>query len=263
MQLRLVLLCVVTLLGRKRGHWFTKPAENEDPAWKLERPPEIPQNLCVHIYRGKRSSNALSSMAIFINLGSGESEAGRLEVERASPSDIVGQSNSGWQLYSLFGIGAQKSNKFAGCLTKHDSSTLLHLDKRAHWSVVIFIKCQVKVSRMVTNEAHLKIQIDYRIIFCQPKLICSYKLSMQTNRHIIVLLKFVSSLVPEELHARAVEVQASLPQTVRVRVRPSTSNLLHTPQAAGGKRAEVPRASSHLNLRLRLSSQSQERLNST
>ena len=125
---------------------------------------------------------------------------------------------------------------------------------------------------MVTNEAHLKIQIDYRIIFCQPKLMCSYKLSMQTNRHIIVLLKFVSSLVPEELHARAVEVQASLPQTVRVRVRPSTSNLLHTPQAAGGKRAEVPRASSHLNLRhgplsgpclrLRLSPKSQERLNS-
>ena len=49
MQLRLVLLCVVTLLGRKRGHWLTKPAENEDPPWQQERLLEIPQNLCVHI----------------------------------------------------------------------------------------------------------------------------------------------------------------------------------------------------------------------
>ena len=45
MQLWLVLLCVVTLLGRKRGHWLTKHAANEDPAWQQERPPEIPQNL--------------------------------------------------------------------------------------------------------------------------------------------------------------------------------------------------------------------------
>ena len=61
MQPWLVLLCLVTLLGRKRGHWLTKPAENEDPAWQQERPPEIPRNLCVRICRGKRSSNALSS----------------------------------------------------------------------------------------------------------------------------------------------------------------------------------------------------------
>ena len=53
-QLRLVLLCVVTLLGRKRGHWLTKPAENEDPAWQQERLLEIPQNLCMRVCRGKR-----------------------------------------------------------------------------------------------------------------------------------------------------------------------------------------------------------------
>ena len=53
------MLCIVTLLGRKRGHWLTKPAKNEDPAWQQERPLEIPQNLRACI--GKRSSNAHSS----------------------------------------------------------------------------------------------------------------------------------------------------------------------------------------------------------
>ena len=62
MQLWLVLLCVVTLLGRKRGHWLTKPAENKDPGWQQERPPEIPQNLRPSVCRGKRSSNAHSSI---------------------------------------------------------------------------------------------------------------------------------------------------------------------------------------------------------
>ena len=62
MQLWLVLLCVVTMLGRKRFHLLTKPAENEDAAWQQERPPEIPQNLCLRVCRGKRSSNADSSL---------------------------------------------------------------------------------------------------------------------------------------------------------------------------------------------------------
>ena len=62
MQLRLVLLCVVTLLGRKRGHWLTKPAENEDVAWQQERPPEIPQNLCLRVCRGKRTRIGLLNL---------------------------------------------------------------------------------------------------------------------------------------------------------------------------------------------------------
>jgi len=57
-----VLLCVVTLLGRKRGHWLTKPAANEDPVWQQERPTELHQNLCLRLCRGKRRSNAPSSL---------------------------------------------------------------------------------------------------------------------------------------------------------------------------------------------------------
>ena len=56
------MLCVVTLLGRKRGHWLTKPTENEDAAWQQERPLGIPQNLCVRVCIGKRSSKAHSSL---------------------------------------------------------------------------------------------------------------------------------------------------------------------------------------------------------
>jgi len=33
------LLGVVTRHGRKRGHWLTKPAANEGPAWQQERLP--------------------------------------------------------------------------------------------------------------------------------------------------------------------------------------------------------------------------------
>ena len=58
------MLCVVTLLGRKRGHWLKKPAENEDAAWQQERLPEIPQNLHVRVCRGKQSSNVHSSLVI-------------------------------------------------------------------------------------------------------------------------------------------------------------------------------------------------------
>ena len=56
------MLCVVTPLGRKGGHWLKKPAENEDPAWQQERLLEIPQNLCVRVCIGKRSSKAHSSL---------------------------------------------------------------------------------------------------------------------------------------------------------------------------------------------------------
>ena len=62
MQLWLVLLCVVTLLGRKRGHWLTKPAGNEDAAWQQERSPEIPQNLHLPVCRGKRKGIVDSSL---------------------------------------------------------------------------------------------------------------------------------------------------------------------------------------------------------
>ena len=51
------MLCIVTQLGKKRGHWLTKPAENEDAALQQERPPEIPQNVCLCVCRGKQSSN--------------------------------------------------------------------------------------------------------------------------------------------------------------------------------------------------------------
>ena len=54
---------VVTLLGRKRGHWLTNPVENEDAAWQQERLPEIPQNLGLPVCRGKRSSIVDSSLA--------------------------------------------------------------------------------------------------------------------------------------------------------------------------------------------------------
>ena len=53
---------VTTLLGRRRGHWLTKPAENEDAAWQQERSPEIPQNLCLPVRRGKQSSIVDSSL---------------------------------------------------------------------------------------------------------------------------------------------------------------------------------------------------------
>ena len=56
------MLCVVTLLGRKRGHWLTKPAENEDAAWQQERSPEIPQNICLPVCRGQRKGIVDSSL---------------------------------------------------------------------------------------------------------------------------------------------------------------------------------------------------------